>query len=435
MLSSTSSDHVSDNEQSLSKENARRASRVFDVESVRQDFPILSRLVHGKPLVYLDNAATTQKPKVVIDALVDYYTSYNANVHRGAHFLATEATEAFEQARTTVANFINTAKPGELIWTKGCTEGLNLIAYGWGDLFISPGDIILVSELEHHANIVPWQLLAKRRDARVLPIALNDEGVIDLAALDKLIVLHGKSIKAISISHVSNALGSINPVDKIVERAKSIDAISIVDGAQAVAHLDVDVQALGCDFYLFSGHKLFGPTGTGALYGREEILDRMQPFQAGGEMIEQVSFSGTTFNTLPFKFEAGTPHIEGVIGFGKAVEYFSQFDHQAREQYESELLQYLISESTRIEGVRQIGPSDNNAGVFSFLLEGCHPSDVGMLLDEQGIAIRTGHHCAQPLMSYLDVPGTARASLAFYNNRDDVDRFVSALKQAKSLFA
>lgn len=410
------------------------AQRQFSIEDVRKDFPILAQEINGRPLVYLDNAATTQKPQSVIDAISSYYTSYNSNVHRGAHTLATRATQAFEDARQTVARFINAKRERQVIWTKGCTEGMNLIAYGWGDRSIKQGDVILVSELEHHANIVPWQLLAQRKGAQLQAIALDTSGQIDLDSLDALLEQHKNAIKLISVSHVSNALGCINPVDQIIKRAKSIDALTVIDGAQAIAHLPVDVQELDCDFYLFSGHKLYGPTGIGVLYGRESILETMQPYQSGGEMIEQVSFEGTTFNGLPFKFEAGTPHIEGAVGLAAAIRYLNSFDKQAIYDHEQALFEYLIEQSASISGLRQIGPQAGNTGVFSFLLEGSHPSDIGMLLDEQGVAIRTGHHCAQPLMHALDLPGTARASLTFYNNRQDIDRFIEALSYAQRLF-
>jgi cysteine desulfurase/selenocysteine lyase len=403
---------------------------IFDVQAVRSQFPILHQQINGHPLVYLDSAATTQKPKVVIDAIVDYYSGYNANVHRGAHSLADKATHVFETARQKVANFINSPKREQVIWTRGTTEAINLVAQSWGENHIAAGDILLVSALEHHANIVPWQVLAERKAAKVIPIPLNNLGEIDQDAFDQLLC---DKVKLLAISHVSNALGTVNPVQKMVAQAKEKGIVTLVDGAQAAAHFPIDVQALGCDFYAFSGHKLFGPTGIGVLWGREELLAAMPPYQTGGEMIETVSFDGTTFNQLPYKFEAGTPHIEGVIGLGAALDFLTGLNRDLVAQHEADLIAYVIAKSADCEGLQRIGQANHQAGAFSFLLTGTHPSDVGMLLDQQGIAVRTGHHCAQPLMSNLKIPGTVRASFSLYNTRGDIDRLFAGLEKARRL--
>lgn len=400
----------------------------FNIEALRAQFPLLHQEVNGAPLVYLDSAATTQKPQCVIDAITDYYTGYNSNVHRGAHSLADKATIAFEQSRIKVAAFINSPKPEQVLWTRGTTEAINLVAHSWGANNITAGDIILVSELEHHANIVPWQILAEQKGAKVVPIPLTEQGDIDQTAFTQLLT---GQVKLLALSHVSNALGSVNPVQAMVAAAKAKGITTLVDGAQAVAHFKVDVQALGCDFYVFSGHKLFGPTGIGVLWGDEALLNAMPPYQGGGEMIDQVSFEGTTFNGLPFKFEAGTPHIEGVIGLGAAIDFLNTLDIDAVAQHEADLMAYIIDKAASFDGLKRIGEAKHQAGAFSFLLEGTHPSDVGMILDQQGIAVRTGHHCAQPLMSRFNIPGTVRASLSIYNTRDDIDRLFTGLEKAK----
>ena len=403
-------------------------AKTFDIAALRQTFPLLQQTINGAPLVYLDSAATTQKPQSVISAITDYYLGYNANVHRGAHALADKATIAFEAARQKVAAFINSPKALQVLWTRGTTEAINLVAHSWGEHNIGQGDIILVSELEHHANIVPWQILAQKKGAKVVPIPLTPTGDIDQQAFTQLLT---PAVKLLAVSHVSNALGSVNPVQAMVAQAKQLGITTLIDGAQAVAHFAVDVQALGCDFYVFSGHKLFGPTGIGVLWGREELLNAMPPYQGGGEMIETVSFDGTTFNGLPFKFEAGTPHIEGVIGLGAAIDFINAQDRRALEQHEADLMAYTIAQAAKCQGLKRIGCAQQQAGAFSFLLEGAHPSDVGMLLDQQGIAVRTGHHCAQPLMSRFNIPGTVRASLSIYNTRDDIDRLFIGLEKAK----
>ncbi len=404
----------------------------FDAERIRGDFPALHQQVHGQPLVYLDNAATTQKPEAVIDAITHYYRCDNSNVHRGAHTLADRATRHFEAARETLSTYINSPSSRQVIWTRGTTEAINLVAHSWGLENLKAGDRILVSWLEHHSDIVPWQLVAGRVGAEVQPIPVNDQGEIDLEALDGLL---DERVKLVAVNHVSNALGTINPVATIAQMARKVGARVLIDGAQAVGHWPVDVQALGCDFYCFSGHKLFGPTGIGVLWGREELLDAMPPFLGGGEMIETVSFEGTTFNSLPFKFEAGTPHIAGAIGLAAAVDYLNGIDRQAAAAHEMALLQRTIEATADVQGLRRIGTSANTTAIFSLVLDGCHPSDLGMLLDEQGIAVRTGHHCTQPLMARFGVPGTVRVSYAMYNTFDDVDRFVAALRKAQAIFA
>lgn len=406
------------------------ASAAFDPERVRADFPILSETVHGQPLVYLDNAATTQKPEAVIEAIAHYYRHDNANVHRAAHALADRATRCFEAARETVAAFLGGVSTREVIWTRGTTEAINLVAHSWAGGTLRPGDRVLVSYLEHHANIVPWQLIAERCGALVEPIPVSDDAEIDLEALDALL---DERVRLVAVNQVSNALGTVNPVAEIARRVHDAGALLLVDGAQAVGHWDVDPRALGADFYTFSGHKLFGPTGVGVLWAREALLEAMPPFLSGGEMIDTVSFEGTTFNELPFKFEAGTPNIAGAIGLAAAIDYLRGVDRHAAAAHEQHLLEETIARCIDIPGIRRIGAPRHSAGIFSFVLDGGHPSDLGMLLDEQGIALRTGHHCAQPLMARFGVPGTARASFAMYNTMDDVERFVDGLRRARSL--
>jgi cysteine desulfurase/selenocysteine lyase len=409
----------------------QQARPAFDVASVRADFPILRQEVNGHPLVYLDNAATTQKPEAVIDAIVHYYRCDNANVHRGAHALSDRATRGFEQAREKVSSFLNSPRPEQVIWVRGVTEAVNLVANSWGRNHLGDGDRVLLPYLEHHSDIVPWQMVCAVTGARVEPIPVLDSGDIDLEALDAML---DESVKLVALNHVSNAIGTVNPVADIIERAHAVGAKVLVDGAQAVAHWPVDVQALGCDFYAFSGHKLFGPTGIGVLWGRRELLESMPPFLGGGEMIESVSFDGTTFNSLPFKFEAGTPNIAGVIGLGAAIDYLNGLDRVGAAAHEEDLLAYTLAQAADIEGLRRIGSPRKAVGIFSFLLDGCHPSDIGMLLDQQGIAVRTGHHCTQPLMARLAVPGTARASYSIYNTRDDVDALFEGIRRAAALF-
>lgn len=400
-------------------------------DRLRGQFPALAQEVNGHPLVYLDNAATTQKPQAVLDAINHYYRADNANVHRAAHALSGRATRAFEDARETVARFINAPHSHEVIWTRGTTEAINLVAQSWGMSELRAGDEIVLSTLEHHANIVPWQLVAQRTGAVIRVIPLDERGDLDMAAY---LAMLGPRTRLVSVAHVSNALGTVNPVKEMVAAAKAVGALSLIDGAQAVAHLVVDVQAIGCDFYAFSGHKLYGPTGIGVLWGRTELLERMPPWQAGGEMIDKVSFSGTTFNTLPFKFEAGTPHIAGAIGLAAAIGFVMEQDRDSLASHEAALTDYLIAGLQQVPGLRLVGEPGQRAGAVSFLLEDIHPQDAATLLDMQGIALRVGHHCAMPLMESLGIGGTMRASLACYNNRDDVDALLAALHKLSDFF-
>lgn len=409
-------------------EAAVRHIRGFDAEQVRKDFPILHQEVHGQPLVYLDNAATTQKPEAVIQAIVDYYRYDNSNVHRGAHALAERATDKFEQARVKVAGLINAATPQQIIWTRGTTESINLVASSWGRSQLKAGDRILVPAMEHHSNIVPWQMIAEQMGARVEPIPVTSDGTLDLAALEALL---DDRVRMIACGHVSNALGSINPVKQIVRMAHSVGALCLIDGAQAMSHLEVDVQALDCDFYVFSAHKMFGPTGVGVLYGKRDLLEAMPPYQGGGEMIESVSFDGTSYNQLPYKFEAGTPDIAGVIALGAAVDYLQSIDRVGAAVHEQQLLEYAETKARATSGITLVGTAAERTGVLSFLMDGTHPNDVGMLLDQQGVAVRTGNHCAQPIMDQFGIPGTVRASFCFYNTKADIDRLFEALEKAK----
>ncbi len=404
----------------------------FDAARVRLDFPILQQQINGHPLVYLDNAATTQKPECVIEAISNYYRRDNANVHRGVHTLSDRATHAFEQARQKVAGFLGSPRPEQVIWTSGTTGAINLVAHSWGRSTLRPGDRVLVSWLEHHSNIVPWQLVAAATGAEVVPIPVTDAGEIDLDALAGLL---DARVKMVAVNHVSNALGTVNPVAEIVRLAKATGALVLIDGAQSVAHWPVDVAAMGCDFFAMSGHKLFGPTGIGVLWGRESLLDAMPPFLGGGEMIERVGFPTTTFSGLPFKFEAGTPHIAGAIGLAAAIDYLGTIDRRAAAEHEAALLARTLALAGEVAGLRRVGNPVHAAGIFSFLLEGAHPSDVGMLLDQQGIAVRTGHHCAQPLMERLGIPGTVRASFSIYNTQEDVTRLFEGIHKAQRLFA
>lgn len=409
----------------------QRTVPAFDARAIRADFPILQQEVNGHALVYLDNAATTQKPEEVIEAITHYYRCDNANVHRGAHALSDRATLAFEQSRESVAAFLNSPHSRQVIWVRGVTEGVNLVAYSWGRSNLGEGDRVLLPCLEHHSDIVPWQMVCAATGATVEPIPVLDSGDIDLDALDGML---DERVKLVALNHVSNAIGTVNPVRDIIRRAHAVGAKVLLDGAQAVAHWPVDVQALDCDFYTFSGHKLFGPTGIGVLWGREELLEAMPPFLGGGEMIERVSFEGTTFNSLPFKFEAGTPNIAGVIGLGAAVRYVNGLDRAGAAAHEASLLDYTLELAAAIPGLTRVGAPRESVGIFSFLLEGCHPSDLGMLLDQQGIAVRTGHHCAQPLMARYGVPGTARASYTIYNTREEVDALFEGIRKAQGLF-
>jgi len=404
----------------------------LDVERLRQDFPILSQRVRGKPLVYLDNAATSQKPRRVIDAVSRFYASENANIHRGVHFLSEQATLAYDAVRGRVARLLNAALPSEVVFTRGTTEGINLVAQSWARSRLGAGDEILITEMEHHSNIVPWHLVASQTGAVVRAVPVTDVGELDLAGFDRLLT---DRTRILALTHVSNALGTINPVRWMVARAREREVVTVVDGAQSVPHLAVDVQSLGCDFFAFSGHKVLGPTGVGVLYGRAERLESMAPWQGGGDMIETVTIDRSTFAPPPARFEAGTPMIAEVIGLGAALEYVEEIGHAAIGAWEEELLGYATERVREVDGVRLIGTAREKAAVLSFIVEGVHPHDVGAVLDDDGIAIRAGHHCAQPLMRRFGVPATARASFAFYNTRDEVDALVRGLLRVRSVFA
>ncbi len=401
----------------------------FDASALRSDFPALQQEVNGQPLIYLDNAATTQKPQSVIDALSHYYSHDNSNVHRGAHTLSDRATLAFEDARKKVVQFINASSTKEVLWTRGTTESINLVASSYARSVLKKGDRVLVSAMEHHSNIVPWQLAAQACGAEVVPIPVSENGELELEAYK---VLLDERVKLVAVGHVSNALGTVNPVKEITELAHKAGAKVLIDGAQGVPHFDVDVQALDCDFYAFSGHKMYAPTGIGVLYGKESLLEQMPPYHGGGEMIKTVSFEGTTFNELPFKFEAGTPNIGGAVALAAAVDYLQALDRTALAAHEAALMQYAHDKAGQFDGLKRIGCAKTIAGAFSFLLEGVHPADVGMLLDQQGIAVRTGDHCAQPIMKQFGIPGTVRASFALYNTFEDIDALFAGLAKAKT---
>lgn len=399
----------------------------FDIVQVRKDFPILDQQVNGAPLVYFDNAATTQKPQVVIDALNQYYTQDNANIHRGLHTLAERATTGYELTRTKLKDFLNTPSTDQIIFTAGVTAGINLVAQTFGRANFSKGDVILVSNLEHHSNIVPWQMIAQETGAEVQVIPVDEVGVLDMEAYGQL--LTSNRVKLVAVNHVSNAIGTINPIKQMIDMAHQVGAKVLIDGAQSVAHFDIDVQALDMDFFVFSAHKLFGPTGVGVLYGKREILESMPPYQGGGEMIKEVSFSGTTYNELPYKFEAGTPNIADVYAFGFALDYLKSLPADAVLEQEKSLLDYATEQLSQIDGLRIVGQAPEKIAVVSFVIDGVHPQDVGVLLDKFGVAIRTGHHCAQPLMARYDIVGTCRASFAFYNTKEEIDLFIKALKR------
>jgi len=402
------------------------------IESYRDDFPALQQEVNGYPLVYLDNAASAQQPRTVIDTVADYHRNDHANVHRGVHTLSQRATDAFEGARDRIRDFVNAASRSEIVLTSGTTESINLVAQSFCRPRIGAGDKILITHLEHHANIVPWQIVCEQTGAELLVAPIDAAGEVDLEALYKMLT---EDVRLLAIAHVSNALGTINPVREIVAEARAREIAVLIDGAQGVPHMSIDVRELGCDFYAFSGHKMFGPTGVGVLYGREALLDAMPPYQGGGDMILEVSFEGTTYNELPYKFEAGTPNISGVIGLGAAVDYLQSIGLARISEYEHGLLDYMTRQLDQVDGMRLIGTATHKASVQSFLLDDIHPHDLGTILDHQGVAVRTGHHCAMPVMDFFGVPGTARASLAFYNTVDDVDRFIAALDRARQIFA
>jgi cysteine desulfurase/selenocysteine lyase len=404
---------------------------VYSVERVRKDFPILSKRVHDKPLVYLDNAATTQKPNVVIEALEHFYTSENSNVHRGVHALSEIATQKYEQAREFVRQYINAASLHEIIFTRGTTEGINLVAASFGRTFLHEGDEIVITTLEHHSNIVPWQLLCEEKSARLKVVPIDDRGDVLLDEYEKLLT---EKTKLVAITHVSNALGAVSPVKEMIEIAHRMGIPVLIDGAQYMPHFRVDVQALDADFYVFSAHKIFGPTGIGILYGKERYLELMPPYQSGGDMIRSVTFEKTIFNDLPFKFEAGTPNIAGVIGMHAALQYISSLPWENIIDYEAELLRYATEQLQSMDGVRILGTARKKSGVLSFVMDGVHPHDIGTILDEEGIAIRTGHHCAQPVMERFGVPATARASFAFYNTTEEIDALIRGLRKVKEIF-
>jgi cysteine desulfurase/selenocysteine lyase len=406
-------------------------SNLFDVQRVRADFPILQTQVHGRPLIYLDNAATSQKPQVVIDAITRYYTEQNSNIHRGVHYLSQLATQEYEDARNKIRRFIGAADTKEIIYTKGTTEGINLVAATYGRKFLREGDEIIISALEHHANIVPWQLLCEQTGAVLRVIPMNDAGELLMEEYERLL---SSRTKIVAVAYVSNALGTINPVRRIIELAHSVDAVVLIDGAQSAPHMKVDVRELDCDFYVFSGHKLCGPTGIGVLYGKQALLEAMPPYQGGGDMIATVTFEKTTYNTLPYKLEAGTPNIEGGIALGVAIDYLESIGLDAIAAYEHELLEYATEIISSIGGVKIIGTAREKASVLSFTLDGVHPHDVGTILDGEGIAVRAGHHCAQPVMQRFNVPATARASLAFYNTKEEIDALAGAIHRVREVF-
>ena len=402
----------------------------LDVIALRKEFPVLSQKVNGHPLVYFDNAATTQKPKAVLQALVDYYQGYNANIHRGVHALAEKATRAFEDTRETAKQFLNAGEKEEIIFVRGVTEAINLVASSWGRTELNQGDEIILSGLEHHSNIVPWQLLAEERGAVIRVIPVTSEGELDLRTLDSLL---SSKVKMVAVNHASNSLGTINPIETILRKAHAVGAKVLIDGAQAAAHLDIDVQKLDCDFYCISGHKMYGPTGAGVLYGKRELLERMPPYQGGGEMIKEVTFQKTTFNDIPYKFEAGTPNIADVVAMRSAFEFIQRLGKENIRHHENELLSYATVAMKKVPELKLVGTAAEKVSVQSFLIDGMHPFDVGQLLDARGIAVRTGHHCTQPLMDHFGIEGTIRASFAVYNTKEEIDSMVEGLQRVSAL--
>ncbi len=408
-------------------ETATLSHSLYDVDRIRRDFPILQRHVKGYPLVYLDNAATTQKPQAVIQALTQYYAQYNANIHRGIHSLAEEATAAFEATRDAVKDFLGAATREEIIFTRGTTESINLVAYTWAMQNLKPGDEVLISGMEHHSNIVPWQIACERTGAQLKVIPVTEAGELDMEEFASLL---SEKTKLVALVHVSNALGTLNPVEQVIEAAHAVGALVLLDGAQSTVHLDIDVQKLDCDFFACSSHKVYGPTGVGVLYGKKKWLEQMPVFQGGGEMIREVSFEKTSYNDLPYKYEAGTPNIADTIAFKAAIDYVQGIGRENIRRYEDELLAYATDAIGSIEGVRLVGTAAQKTSVLSFIVEGAHPQDLGILLDNKGIAVRTGHHCAQPLMDRFGIPGTVRASLALYNTKDEITQLATALEKA-----
>lgn len=402
----------------------------LDVAQIRKDFPILQQQVHGKPLVYLDNGATTQKPQVVIAAEARYYEEYNSNVHRGVHHLSQVATNAYERARITVAGYINAADPHEVIFTKGTTDGINLVANTMSRRFLNEGDSVIISSMEHHSNIVPWQIACEERGATLKVIPINERGELLMDAYEAML---DDTVKIVAVTYVSNTMGTINPVEDIITLAHARNIPVLLDAAQAIQHISIDVQALDVEFLAFSGHKIYAPTGTGVLYGKKAWLDKLPPYQGGGDMIKTVTFEKTIYNELPYKFEAGTPNIAGAIALGTAIEYLQQTGISKIQQWEEELMEYAMQELRKIDGIRFIGDAARRSGAISFLVHNIHPFDMGELLDQQGIAVRTGHHCTEPLMDIFKIPGTVRASLSFYNTREDIDKLVAGVKRAAAM--
>lgn len=404
-------------------------STPFSVHAIRELFPALRQKVYGKPLIYFDNGATSQKPQIVLDTLAQYYALENANIHRGVHYLSQQATSAYEAARRTIQQYIHAKAPEEIIFTKGTTDSINLVAFSFGER-LKAGDEILISAMEHHSNIVPWQLLCERKGCVLRVIPISKKGELDLATFEQML---NERTKLLAITHISNTLGTINPVKELIAKAHAAGAKVLIDGAQSIQHLGIDVQDLNCDFYTFSGHKVFGPTGIGILYGKEALLETMPPYQGGGDMISKVTFERSTYNTLPLKFEAGTPHIAGAIGLGSAIHFLNSIDMTAAAAHELELTKYAQGILDTFEGLHIIGEAKNKTSVVSFVIDHMHPFDIGTLLDKQGIAVRTGHHCTQPLMDFFQIPGTVRASFAFYNTKEEIDTFVAALERSMQI--
>jgi cysteine desulfurase/selenocysteine lyase len=398
----------------------------FSVREIREEFPALRQLIYNKNLIYFDNGATSQKPQVVLDAINKYYSKDNANIHRGVHYMSQKATTEYEEARRIIQKYINARKSEEIIFTKGTTDGINLVASSFGEL-LSAGDEIVITAMEHHSNIVPWQMLCQRKNLILRVAPINKKGELIIEEFDKL--LNSKT-KLVAVTHISNTLGTINPVKELTQKAHAVGAKILIDGAQSIQHMPIDVKDMDCDFFVFSGHKVFGPTGIGVLYGKEDLLDRMPPYQGGGDMIAKVTFERTTYNELPYKFEAGTPHIAGGICLGEAIKFLSEMDLDAVQKYEKELAEYAQDMLDTFEGMRIIGEAKKKTSVVSFVMENIHPFDIGTLLDKQGIAVRTGHHCTQPLMDFFGIPGTVRASFAFYNTRQEVDTFITAVEKS-----
>jgi cysteine desulfurase/selenocysteine lyase len=403
----------------------------LDINKIRQDFPILNQTLYGKPLAYFDNGATTQKPQVVLDTITHFYNSINANIHRGVHKLSEESTKAYEEARETVRNFINAKKTNEVIFTSGATASINMVAFSFGETFVHDGDEVIVSEMEHHSNIVPWQMLCERKNAKLRVLPFDDNGVLIIEKLDELIT---SKTRILTVTHVSNSLGTVNPIKEIIKKAHKYNVPVLIDGAQGVKHGIIDVQDLDADFYAIAGHKIYGPTGIGVLYGKEKLLNAMVPWQGGGDMISTVSFEKTIYNELPFKFEAGTANYIGAAGLSTAIKYYKSIGIEAATDYETELLKYATSELLSVDGVRIIGNAQHKAPIISFLVENIHPYDTGMILDKMGIAVRTGNHCTQPVMAHFGIDGTVRTSLAFYNTFEEIDRLIEGVKKIKEMF-